>query len=63
MPDGQVFWTITNGVRNMPSYRKQVPVEDRWAIVSWIRVLGRSQHGTLADVPEDQKNRIEAVTP
>src|SRR5262249_31432175 len=31
MPDGQIFWTMTNGVRNMPSYRKQVPVEDRWA--------------------------------
>jgi mono/diheme cytochrome c family protein len=61
MPDGQIFWTMTNGVRNMPSYRKQVPVEDRWAIVSWVRVLGRSQHGALADVPEDQKNRIEAV--
>jgi mono/diheme cytochrome c family protein len=61
MPDGQIFWTMTNGVRNMPSYRKQVPVEDRWAIVSWVRVLGRSQHGALADVPDDQKNKIEAV--
>ncbi len=61
MPDGQVFWTITNGVRNMPSYRKQIPVEDRWAIVTWVRVLGRSQHGSIADVPEDQKSKIESV--
>jgi mono/diheme cytochrome c family protein len=62
MPDGQIFWTMTHGVRNMPAYRKQVPVEDRWAIVSWIRVLQRSQNGTLADVPEEKKSQIEMVT-
>ena len=60
MPDGQIFWTVTNGVRNMPSYRKQIPVADRWAIVSWVRVLGRSQHATVADVPDDMKSKIEA---
>jgi mono/diheme cytochrome c family protein len=63
MPDGQVYWTITNGVRNMPSYRKQIPPADRWAIVTWVRVLGRSQHGALADVPEDLKSKIEAAQP
>jgi mono/diheme cytochrome c family protein len=62
MPDGQIFWTITNGVRNMPNYRKQIPVEDRWAIVAWIRVLERSQNATLADVPEDKRGQIELVT-
>jgi mono/diheme cytochrome c family protein len=61
MPDGQIFWTATNGVRNMPSYRKQIPAADRWAIVTWVRVLGRSQHGALADVPEDMKSKIEAA--
>jgi hypothetical protein len=63
MPDGQVFATITNGVRNMPPYRKQVPVEDRWAIVAWVRVLGRSQHATIADVPAEMKNQIEPEVP
>ncbi len=33
LPDGQIFDTITNGVRNMPSYATQIPPEDRWAIV------------------------------
>ena len=63
MPDGQLFWTITNGIRNMPSYRKQVPVEDRWAIVAWVRVLGRSQHATIADVPAEMRNQIEPEVP
>jgi mono/diheme cytochrome c family protein len=38
-PDGQLFNVITNGVRNMPAYAHQVKVQDRWAIVAYIRVL------------------------
>jgi mono/diheme cytochrome c family protein len=60
LPDGQIFDVITNGVRNMPSYRKQIPVEDRWAIVTWVRVIGRSQHATIEDVPPEQRDRIDA---
>jgi len=59
MPDGEIFDVITNGVRNMPYYRKQIPVQDRWAIVTWVRVLGHSQHGSLADVPTEAQSRIE----
>jgi mono/diheme cytochrome c family protein len=43
MPDGQLFATISNGVRNMPSYGISVPVADRWAIVSYVRALELSQ--------------------
>jgi mono/diheme cytochrome c family protein len=42
-PDGQIFATITNGVRMMPSYAAQVPVNDRWAIVAYVRALQMSQ--------------------
>jgi hypothetical protein len=59
MPDGQIFWTVTNGVRNMPSYRKQIPLEDRWAIVAWVRVLERSQAAKLDDVPPEMKDKLE----
>lgn len=38
-PDGQLFNTITHGVRNMPAYGHQVKVQDRWAIVAYVRVL------------------------
>lgn len=60
MPDGEIFNVITNGVRNMPSYRKQIPVEDRWKIVTWVRVLNKSQHASTNDVPPEMKNRIDA---
>ncbi len=38
-PDGQIFATISNGIRNMPAYKSQVPVNDRWAIVAYLRAL------------------------
>jgi hypothetical protein len=38
-PDGQIYDIITNGVRNMPSYRQQIPVADRWAIIAHLRQL------------------------
>ncbi|AKF06454.1 c-type cytochrome [Sandaracinus amylolyticus] len=42
-PDGQIYATITNGIRTMPAYRAQVPVADRWAIVAYVRALQLSQ--------------------
>ncbi|MEO1022431.1 MAG: c-type cytochrome [Bacteroidota bacterium] len=42
-PDGELYSAIYNGVRSMPSYATQIPVEDRWAIVAYIRALQRSQ--------------------
>ena len=42
-PDGHVFNTITNGIRNMPAYDKQISVPDRWAIIGYIRALEKAQ--------------------
>jgi mono/diheme cytochrome c family protein len=39
-PDGQLFNTVSNGVRQMPGYGHQVrDVLDRWAIVAYVREL------------------------
>lgn len=43
MPDGQMYATIRNGLRNMPAYGHSVPVRDRWAIVGYVRALQLSQ--------------------
>ncbi len=59
VPDGHIYLTITNGIRNMPSYRSQISVEDRWAIVAYIRALQRSQHATVADVPESMRRELQ----
>ncbi|WP_069133279.1 c-type cytochrome [Rhodohalobacter halophilus] len=44
MPDGEIYSAIANGIRNMPSYASQIKVEDRWAIVAYVRALQRSQN-------------------
>ncbi|MBX3248795.1 MAG: cytochrome c [Myxococcales bacterium] len=43
MPDGQLYATITNGIRNMPAYAHSIPQDDRWAIVAYVRALQISQ--------------------
>lgn len=49
MPDGQLYATITNGIRKMPSYRHNVSLEDRWAIVAYMRALQISQLDVASD--------------
>ncbi len=51
MTDGELFGIITNGKGLMGAYGPNVPVEDRWAIVAYLRALQLSRLGTLDDVP------------
>jgi mono/diheme cytochrome c family protein len=57
-PAGHLFNTITNGIRNMPAYGPQITVEDRWAIVAYVRALQRSQNATVDDVPDDIRAQL-----
>ncbi len=56
--DGYIFTVISNGIRNMPSYKEQIPVSDRWAIVAYFRALQRSQNATIDDIPQQMRNDI-----
>lgn len=58
MPDGHFFNVISHGIRTMPSYGKQIPEEDRWAIVAYIRALQRSQRATPNDVPDSERANL-----
>ncbi len=59
MPDGQIFTTITNGNKTMGPYGAQVAVEDRWAIIAYLRALQRSQNGRIDDVPADRRAELD----
>jgi mono/diheme cytochrome c family protein len=61
--DGYLFEVVTQGFGAMPSYAEQVPVDDRWAIAAWIRVLQRSQYASVDDVPPEQRATLERATP
>jgi mono/diheme cytochrome c family protein len=56
--DGHLFNTISNGIRNMPAYGPQIAVEDRWAIIAYVRALQRSQNATVEDVPADLRAQL-----
>lgn len=58
-PDGHIFDVITNGIRNMPGYAQQIPVEDCWLIINYVRALQRSQHASADDVPEDLMQKLK----
>lgn len=50
-PVGHFFDVITRGIGAMEDFSDRVPVRDRWAIASYIRVLQFSRHAILANLP------------
>lgn len=55
MADGQLYGAIAYGIRNMPAYAAQIPIDDRWAIVAYVRALQFSHNATVQDVPADKR--------
>ncbi len=62
-PAGYYYDVIANGFGMMSSYAAQVPPEDRWAIVAYIRALQLSQHATTNDVPATELEKLLQVKP
>jgi hypothetical protein len=70
-PVGHFFDAITNGWGAMPSYAPQIPVQDRWAIIAYVRALQASQNiktstpsGSAAQhqrLPEDTNEHFTIV--
>lgn len=59
-PDAHFFGVITHGYGAMYPYADRIPPADRWAIVAYVRALQRSQHASLADVPQVERQRLES---
>jgi len=56
---GYIFDVISNGFGVMPDYRGQIPADDRWRIVAYIRALQLSRHATTADVPAGELSKLD----
>ena len=63
MPVGYFYDVITQGFGAMPSYRKQVPVADRWAIVAYVRALQLSRYAPAADLTDAEQAKLVAPAP
>ena len=58
IPDGELYNTIRMGKGLMGGYGANVSVEDRWAIVAYVRALQLARLGTEADVPAEFKSQL-----
>lgn len=59
MTDGEIFNTITHGKGLMGAYGPLMPVEDRWAVIAYVRALQLSWLGSVADLPADQQAALK----
>lgn len=60
MADGEIFNTIAHGKGQMGAY-PHTTIEDRWAIIAYLRVLQKARNATLADVPAAERAKLEAA--
>jgi mono/diheme cytochrome c family protein len=51
MADGEIFNTITHGKNLMGGYGDKLQVQDRWAVILYVRALQRANNATVEDVP------------
>src|SRR5688572_1203909 len=62
-PVGHFFDAITNGWGAMPPYAAQVPVQDRWAIIAYVRALQLSQRNSQQSSPQASPSPAAAASP
>jgi mono/diheme cytochrome c family protein len=63
LDDQHLFDVITNGYGAMYAHGDRIRPRDRWAIVAYIHALRLSQHAALADVPLEQRPRLDEERP
>lgn len=56
--DGRIYNVIRNGIRSMPGYGAQIDIEDRWAIVAYIRAMQMSVTASEQDLTEEEAKTL-----
>jgi mono/diheme cytochrome c family protein len=59
MAAGEIFNTVTNGIRNMQSYGSQIVPEDRWAIILYVRALQKAGAAPSGQLKETDRAQLE----
>jgi len=59
LADGELFNTVSYGKNNMQGYAPQVPVEDRWAIIAYLRALQLSRLGSVDDLAPETRAKLK----
>jgi len=59
LPDGEIFNTVSYGKNNMQGYAPQIGVEDRWAIIAYLRALQLSRLGSVDDLAPETRAQLK----
>jgi mono/diheme cytochrome c family protein len=59
-PAGYIFEVATRGFGMMASYAAELDVNERWAVVAYIRALQLAQTMTVGDVPPGRRGELDA---
>jgi hypothetical protein len=57
-PNGYIYDVVTNGFGAMSGYSAQIPPQDRWAIVAYLRALQFSRNAPVSDLPPSLKEKL-----
>jgi mono/diheme cytochrome c family protein len=55
---GHFFDVMTNGFGAMPSYAPQISVQDRWAIIAYIRALQLAHNATINELTPEERGKL-----
>jgi mono/diheme cytochrome c family protein len=59
LTDGELFYVISAGRNLMGPYADKLPVEDRWAVVAYLRALQLSWLGSVEDLPQNLRDTLK----
>jgi mono/diheme cytochrome c family protein len=59
VPNGYIYDVVTNGFGAMYGYSAQIPPQDRWAIIAYVRALQLSRYARAADLPQDLREKLK----
>jgi len=60
-PAGYLYEVISKGFGMMASYAAELTIEERWAVVAYVRALQLSQGTPAVELPADVRQRLEAL--
>jgi len=57
-PAGFFYKAITQGYGLMPSFSGEIPLDERWAVVAYVKALQLSQNTPIQALPQDVQRRL-----
>jgi mono/diheme cytochrome c family protein len=60
-PAGYIYEVVTKGFGLMASYAAELTVEERWAVVAYLRALQLAQNTPVAALPPDVRQQLESM--